>query len=315
MMSEFAKAVDAGLGAEEKSIPSKYFYDEAGSRIFQDIMQMPEYYLTDCEYEIFNTFGEDILKAFRQGDVEFDVIEFGAGDGYKTKALFRQFLQLGAIFRYVPVDISASILDTLEADMNHTFPQLDIRKQPGDYFDVLARMQKTDNRRKIVFFLGSNIGNFSFTQAVAFFQSMGNILTSNDRVFIGFDLIKSPQVIIDAYDDPHGHTRRFNLNLLKRINRELGANFNTGQFQHYAIYNPELAVAKSYIVSKTDQAVHIPALGKTYTFAAWETIYVEMSQKYDQKRIAEIAAESGFNVLQNFYDRRRFFVNSLWQKY
>ena len=311
----FAEDVDRGLSANPKFLSSKYFYDDEGSRLFQEIMKLPEYYLTRSEYEIFLKHAEEIYEAFGGGETAFDLIELGAGDGSKTAVLIDHFLRRKANFRYIPIDISAEALNSLTEKFNEQFPELLMKTEQGDYFKTLGTFSKNSDKKKIILFLGSNIGNFSESQALEFFRQLRNVMNERDFLFIGFDLHKNPKTIINAYDDSQGITAKFNLNLLKRINRELGADFNIEEFSHYASYHPLERAARSFLISQKEQAVYIKSLGKTFYFKKWEPIYMEVSQKYGEKMIENLGAESGFAVARNFYDENKFYLNSLWKPF
>ncbi len=309
----FAADVLAGLSAAPKFLSSKYFYDDEGSRLFQEIMKLPEYYLTRAEFEIFETQAAEIFDAFANGDSKFDVIELGAGDGTKTAVLIEHFLAQAVDFNYSPIDISQEALDVLSTKFRRKFPELSMNPKTGDYFDILETLKTESNRRKILLFLGSNIGNFSRVQNLKFLRHLRDAMNDDDLLFIGFDLQKDPHVILNAYDDPQGITAEFNLNLLKRINRELGANFDLEKFLHYAIYRPTEYAARSFLISREEQTVYVEALGQSFEFKAWEPIFMEISQKYDLEMIENLARESGFEVKQNFFDSRKYFVDSLWK--
>lgn len=309
----FTEDVLEGLSADPKYLSSKYFYDDEGSRLFQEIMKLPEYYLTRSETEIFLKQTEKIFEAFDVKETEFDLIELGAGDGTKTSILIDHFLEQKADFRYVPIDISSEALNFLTEKFNEQFPELDIKPECGDYFKTLGTFSAESDKKKIILFLGSNIGNFSEAQALQFFSELRNVLNQNDLIFIGFDLHKNPKTILNAYDDSQGVTAKFNLNLLKRMNRELGANFDVEEFAHYASYHPLERAARSFLISRKDQTVTIESLGKDFHFKKWEPIYMEVSQKYGERIIEKIAKESGFKVAENFYDENKFYLDSLWK--
>ncbi len=311
--TQFAADVLAGLSATPKYLSSKYFYDDEGSRLFQEIMKLPEYYLTGCEHEIFSTQADAIYQAFTDGDSGFDLIELGAGDGTKTAVLVDHFLERAADISYSPIDISQVALDALTAKFNAEFPTLRMTARNGDYFKILGDLKNADGRRKVLMFLGSNIGNFSREQSVAFFRSLREVMNDDDRLFIGFDLQKDPHVIGAAYDDASGVTARFNLNLLTRINRELGGNFNVEDFTHYANYRPIEGSARSYLISREKQTVHIAALGRDFEFEQWEAVFMEISQKYSLAMIESLARESGFEIERNFFDSRKYYCDSLWR--
>ena len=314
-MSEntFAEDVLEGLSDEPKHLSSKYFYDDEGSRLFQEIMNLPEYYLTRSEQEIFNKQTQDIYDAFEADKGEFDLIELGAGDGIKTSLLVGHFLIQNAVFRYVPIDISSEALNFLTEKFHREFPDLDIQTEQGDYFKTLETFKEKSDKRKIILFLGSNIGNFREEQALEFFKHLRGVMNKEDLIFIGFDLHKNPKTILNAYDDSLNVTSKFNLNLLKRMNRELGANFETDNFLHYASYHPTECAARSYLISQKDHKVFIAALDREFHFKKWEPVYMEVSQKYNLAMIKNLAEKSGFKIVKNFYDKNRFYTNSLWK--
>ncbi len=310
--SQFATDVLTGLTESPKRLSSKYFYDDEGSRLFQQIMKLPEYYLTRSEMEIFTEQAENILQAFSAGEDAFDVIELGAGDGTKTAVLIRHFLNRGIDVSYSPIDISKQAVDVLSDKFESEFPTLRMNPLVGDYFRILQSLKNGNGQRKVLLFLGSNIGNFGNDRALQFFRNLRGVMNENDLLFIGFDLQKDPRVILRAYDDPQGVTAAFNLNLLTRINRELGADFDVEKFSHYALYRPNECAARSFLISRDDQSVYIGALGRSFQFAKWEAIFMEISQKYSMKMIEELARGSGFRIANNFFDRKEYYCDSLW---
>ncbi|MFN0277965.1 MAG: L-histidine N(alpha)-methyltransferase [Pyrinomonadaceae bacterium] len=311
-LTTFAEDVLTGLSSNPKSLSSKYFYDDEGSRLFQEIMKLPEYYLTGCEHDIFSTQADAIFRAFANGEKTFDLIELGAGDGTKTAVLVEHFLKQRADISYSPIDISQEALDALSAKFSIEFPSLKVKLHNGDYFGILKSLKNGSGRRKVLLFLGSNIGNFSRKQSLDFFRNLHGVMNPNDLLFVGFDLQKDPRVIVRAYDDATGVTAAFNLNLLKRINHELDADFDLDKFSHYAVYRPVECAARSFLISREKQNVKIGALNRTFEFDQWEAIFMEISQKYNLKMIEEIARESGFQIKQNFFDTRNYYCNSLW---
>jgi dimethylhistidine N-methyltransferase len=311
--NNFADDVLRGLSATPKFLSSKYFYDDEGSRLFQEIMKLPEYYLTRAEFEIFQTRAQEIFKTFTAQNPSFDLIELGAGDGTKTAVLIEYFLRQNIHFNYMPIDISQEAIYFLTEKFRIEFPTLSMNAKTGDYFSILETFKTESNEAKIILFLGSNIGNFNKTQAQDFFSQLNKVMNRNDMLFVGFDLQKDPRVILRAYDDAQGVTAAFNLNLLTRLNRELGANFNIEDFSHYAIYRPVECAARSFLISRRAQTVDIEALNKSFEFAAWEPIFMEISQKYNLEMIEELAQTSGFQVARNFFDSRHHFVDSLWK--
>jgi Uncharacterized conserved protein len=312
-LSQFAEDVLKGLSSEPKLLSSKYFYDDEGTRYFRQIMKLPEYYLTSTELEIFSSQTAAIHEAFAEGPTGFDLIELGAGDGTKTAILIDHFLKQNADITYSPIDISQEALDTLSAKFNAEFPELKIETRNGDYFQILKSLKNGGGRRKVLLFLGSNIGNFSREQSIDFFRQLNSVMNPDDLLFTGFDLQKDPHVIEKAYDDSQGITAAFNLNLLHRINRELGADFDVDKFLHYAIYAPDEAAARSFLISREKQSVYINALERSFEFDPWEAIFMEISQKYSMRMINELAAESGFEIAGNFFDSRHYYCDSLWR--
>ncbi|GET24413.1 L-histidine N(alpha)-methyltransferase [Prolixibacter sp. NT017] len=314
LITDIAADTLKGLSSNPKYLLSKYFYDDAGSAIFQDIMNMPEYYLTDCEHEIFLSQKEEITLAICPGNKLFNLVELGSGDGLKTKILLKHMVEKGVNFQYTPVDISAKANNELVESLKTELPALLVEAKTGDYFRKLKNLNGHASIPKIILFLGSNIGNFSDKETDAFLNQLSAYTNSGDKVLIGFDLKKSPKIIMDAYNDPHGHTRRFNLNHLVRLNRELDSDFDITQFEQHTIYDPKTGDVKSYLVSKTEQKVHVGAIEQDFYFRQWETIFMERSRKFDLSAIEKLAEESGFKVVQNFTDKRNYFVDSLWIK-
>ncbi|HYW95490.1 MAG TPA: L-histidine N(alpha)-methyltransferase [Bacteroidales bacterium] len=310
----FSEDIRTGLSSFPRYIPSKYFYDDEGSRIFQKIMRMPEYYLTDCEYEIFRDNARDFYELINPDNRRFDLIELGAGDGLKTSLLISHCLEVQARFKYVPIDISVDALLNLVKKLRLSFPGLVVSEIAGDYFEVLNDLNFCDDCRKVNLFLGSNIGNYSHGESVGFFRQLSSVLNPGDIVITGFDLVKSPDIILDAYNDPHGYTRDFNLNLLSRMNYELGADFNPSNFIHTPVYDPAEQTAKSFLVSTRNQDVHFEALDFTAHFNKWESIRTEISRKFTFDEIDSLAEKTGFRPLKNFTDKKEWYVNALWKK-
>ncbi len=313
-LTQFAEDVLAGLTSIPKQLSSRYFYDDEGSRLFMEIMKLPEYYPTRAEMKVFTEQTDEIFRAFAPAEGGFDLVELGAGDGTKTAVLVEHFLKHNADVTYGPIDISQEANDALAANFHQRFPDLTIEPHTGDYFEILDTLKGDSDRRKIILFLGSNIGNFTREKALDFFQRLRAVMNDDDRLFIGFDMQKDPRVIVAAYDDPQGVTAAFNLNLLTRINRELGANFDVSKFSHYAQYRPVECAARSFLISRERQTVEIPALGRSFDFDQWEPIFMEISQKYTRAMIEELAADSGFEIVEDFFDEANFYTNSLWKR-
>lgn len=311
--SRFAQDILEGLSSVPKQLSSRYFYDDEGSRLFMEIMKLPEYYLTRAELKIFTEQAAEIYKAFTEGAGSVSLVELGAGDGLKTAVLIEYFLSRGLDLDYSPIDISQEAIDALTARFHAKFPALDIKPHTGDYFQVLDSLKNGDARRKVLMFLGSNIGNFQREKALDFFRSLRSVMNANDRLFIGFDMQKDPRVIVKAYDDDQGVTAAFNLNLLTRINRELDGDFDISRFSHYAQYRPVECAARSFLISREKQTVNLRALGHAFEFEQWEPIFMEISQKYTRPMIEELAEGSGFVIEKDFFDEEYFYTDSLWR--
>jgi dimethylhistidine N-methyltransferase len=307
----FARDVLLGLYRVPKAIPSRHFYDAEGSRLFQRIMALPEYYLTDCELEILETHRGRI--AARVGREPFNLVELGAGDGAKTQVLLRHFVEQGLDFRYVPIDICEPAVAQLAGHCERHLPGLAVEGLVSEYFDGLAWLAGLNDRRNVVLFLGSNIGNFNASEARVFLRSLWTSLNDGDLLLVGFDLKKEIDVLLRAYNDPQGVTAAFNLNLLARINRELGGDFRPGAFEHYASFNVLTGAMESYLVSRRCQAVGIESLRKTFAFEAWEPIHTEVSQKYLPADVAALAAATGFEAVDELRDARGWFLDALWR--
>ncbi|RNC87683.1 MAG: hypothetical protein ED556_00390 [Winogradskyella sp.] len=312
MNDNFAKDVLVGLTAEYKHLSSKYFYDDNGSRIFQEIMKMPEYYLTDAEFEILSMQSKQIFEALKFSK-PFNIIELGPGDGFKTYKLLEYLVNQKVDFKYLPIDISQEAIDILSNTLNQRLPELKVEPRVGDYFEVLSDIKDSDSP-SLLLFLGSNIGNYKTDQIIELLKLFNDNMKLGDKLLIGIDLKKNPITIHNAYYDKHGITKRFNLNLLLRINRELDADFKIDDFDFYCHYNPDNGEVKSYIVSLRHQKVHIKKLNKIIDFEYNELIWTELSKKFDFDEINDLAQRSNFKVNTNFLDCKHLFTDSLWEK-
>jgi L-histidine Nalpha-methyltransferase len=305
----FINDVIWGLSDPQKHLPSKYFYDEKGSRIFQEIMQMDEYYLPACEMEILYKQSQKIAMEISHD--EFDIIELGAGDGSKTLIFLEAVVNIGKKITYIPMDISEEILKVNRQHILEKLPDLSVEVLPGDYFSTIRAIESRPKPR-LVMFMGSNIGNFPGEKAIEFIRFVNDYLNPGDYFLMGVDLKKNPHVIRAAYNDKKGITKKFNLNLLERINRELGGDFDIQAFEHYGVYNPLDGAALSFLVSMEEQDVHIA--NHTFHFDQYETIHTEVSQKYSLKDLDQLATKTGFSWDRHFTDSRGFYSLSLFRK-
>jgi len=310
---QFSEDTIRGLMANPKRLDSKYFYDTAGDGLFQDIMNCPEYYLTDCELEIFSEQTEALANLIcADNDEAFDLIELGAGDAMKSSYLLKHLVNKGVDFTYLPIDISSHVIELLDNELAQNIPGLKFEGLNGEYFQMLKKAAAMSNKRKVVLFLGSNIGNMPVADAEKFCYELRNSLSPGDMAVIGFDLKKNPKTILDAYNDKGGITKSFNLNLLKRINAELDADFNISQFEHYPTYDPETGSCKSYLISLADQQVHIRSANKNINFQQNEYIFMEISQKFTVQQTKDIAIGTGFIPANYLFDSKNWFTDAIW---
>ena len=303
----------AGLAAPQAYLSSRFIYDERGSRLFQQIMALEEYYLTRAEYATLQRAAGDIAEAFASGDRPVDLIELGAGDGTKTKLLLSELLRRGTRFRYRPIDISGDILGVLGADLRATHPALAFAPIVGTYLEALAALPPDPARKRVVLFLGSNLGNFSLSEAGDFLGAITRTLSAGDQLFLGVDLRKDPRRILRAYDDASGVTARFNLNLLHRLRGELGARLDVDGWGFYPIYNPETGEVRSYLYPRGEQPIRIPLLGIDRVFGEHEAIHTEISRKYSLGELAALAEACGCETTGEWVAEEGF-VDVLWER-
>jgi len=310
----FFSDVNSGLSQNPKYISSHYFYDKAGDEIFQQIMDMPEYYLTNAELEIFREQSEALIESFEiNKNEEFELIELGAGDGQKTQHLIKKLLEKNYHFKFIPVDISHNSLSVITDRLGNFFPELKIDPKQGDYFQVLDELFLSKHP-KVILFIGSNLGNMEDQVAQQFLEKIAQHLKSKEKLLLGLDLIKSQEIVLPAYNDAAGITRDFNLNLLKRINRELGADFDLENFEHAPEYTEEEGIAKSFLKSKIKQTVFIKDLNKSFDFQENELIHTEISRKYNDKILNEIIENSGLEISEKFLDQKKYFADYILTK-
>lgn len=307
----FALDVLVGLSEVRKSLPTIYHYDAEGSRLFDRITQLPEYYPTRCEIETLERNKTKI--AGYAAATPFNLVEFGAGDGSKTRIIIEELLRQKAEFQYVPIDISPSALEGLLDDYRERYADLNINGLVCDYFEGVKWLSNSSHHSNFVLFLGSNIGNFDHRGARLFLRTLWNCLNNNDHLLIGFDLKKDIDILKKAYNDSEGVTAEFNINMLKRINSELGGQFDTSQFRHFGTYDVFTGAMESYLVSLVAQDVFIEEVGRSFHFDPWEPIHVEYSYKYHVADIDGLALDTGFAVVEHLFDNQRYFTDSIWQ--
>jgi dimethylhistidine N-methyltransferase len=302
--SEFAADVVAGLTATPKRLSPKYFYDNAGSALFERITELPEYYPTRREVGILNERAKDIAALIPQGAA---LIEFGSGSSTKTRIVLSAAKSLAA---YVPVDISGQFLHQQMAGLSREYPKLSLLPVAADFTKPFDLPDAAKNLPRVGFFPGSTIGNFEPHEACAFMRHAGRILGSGATFIVGVDLVKDTAVLQKAYNDSQGVTAQFNLNLLSRINRELGAKFNLACFEHHAFFNRERSRIEMHLASLKRQRVKL--CGECIEFRAGETIHTENSYKYSVESFGALARGAGFTPVATWTDADNYFsVNVL----
>jgi dimethylhistidine N-methyltransferase len=308
---QFALDVLRGLSSSPKKLYSKYFYDNIGSSLFQKITRNPDYYLTNKEYSVLEKESSKIALMSENTDV-LDIIELGVGDGHKSRLIIDSFLALNIKINYYPIDISEQALIFLKDNLSYSH-LLDVQGIVAEYFAGLSHIKASSNNPKLVLFLGSNIGNFNPQELLEFICNLWHYLSDKDQVLIGFDQKKDMQILHRAYNDYAGHTSEFNLNLLVRMNRELGANFLVNKFQHYGFYNPNLGSMESHLISLEEQCVKFRALKRSFVFKKFEPIHLEYSYKFLPADIERLCTQAGYSLINNFSDEDNYFINSLWR--
>jgi dimethylhistidine N-methyltransferase len=310
---DFAGDVLRGLTSTPRYLLPQYFYDDLGSALFEAICHLPEYYPTRCETEILQSFATEIVHAFGPS---VRIVELGSGSARKTRHLLAALLQQQRHLTYIPVDIDPGVLVTSARELLGEQPRLEIAAIASDYRDPDAALRPLlpparPGERTIVLFLGSSIGNLASAEAGAMLSSLRRLLTPGDALLLGADLVKPRQLLEPAYDDALGVTAAFNRNLLSRINRELGGDFDLSSFAHRAFFNEVAARVEMHLVSTRAQSVRIAALDVTIDFAEGESIHTENSHKYDERSIAALAHGSGFTPERRWTDANGWFCDVL----
>jgi dimethylhistidine N-methyltransferase len=308
-MKDFRTNVIKGLKSTPKHLHSKYLYDKRGDELFQKIMNCNEYYLTNCELEIFKMQGKNILDSVLKNDEKIDLIEFGPGDATKSIYLVDELVKRNAISTYIPIDISENIITLLQSKFQVRFPTLNVDGLCGEFLEMLPVQSQ---HRRLILFTGANIGNFNPGEAIEFLKLLNEKMSDGDCLLIGADLRKDPKTILAAYNDAEGFSEEFALNLLHRINIELEGNFNVENFYHYPVYDPGTGGCKSYLISSEDQEVFVAE--NKFSFEKNEPLFIEISQKYSLKELDTMALKSGFKAISCFLDSREYFTDVIWQK-
>jgi L-histidine Nalpha-methyltransferase len=300
---ETALAAREGLAASPKWLPAKLFYDQAGSALFEQITELPEYYLTRTEREILESHAGEILEA---AGPSLTLVELGAGTATKTCILIEELLRRQPRALFYPIDVSPSALQEASTQLARHFPHLRVNPIIADYTGGVDALNRISGR-KLVLYIGSSIGNFEPDQSVRVLRRIRRTLRAGDALLLGADFAKSPKLLIPAYDDPQGVTAAFNKNILARLNRELDANFNLENFRHVALWNRQCSRMEMYLESTIAQQVFLPALDMDIDFTAGERLHTENSYKYTMDMVETILRESGFKLEQSWQDRKQCF--------
>jgi L-histidine N-alpha-methyltransferase len=304
----FAQAVDDGLGSEPFSLPCRFFYDAAGSELFEEICDLPEYYLTRAEHEILSRHSDEIAACCV---TPLFLAELGSGSSTKTRLLIEALLRRQGKLRYVPVDISQSMLEQSSEALLADYRSLTITAIASEYRDGLRHLGKDTRLPKLIAWLGSNIGNFTRPDAQHFLSGIRDAMSADDRVLLGVDLRKDARALERAYDDARGVTARFNKNLLVRINRELGGKFDLADFRHRARVVDDGGRVEIGLVCERSCEVRVAALGRSFRFARGDFIHTEDSTKYSEREIDALADAAALRVDARWLDPERRFCVAL----
>jgi dimethylhistidine N-methyltransferase len=306
----FTRDIAQGLAAPQKALPAKYFYDERGSQLYAQICALPEYYPYRAEQEILASHAAEIYADIRH----LALVEFGPGNATKTRYLLSQYERAGHPFLYCPVDISRSVLQESAQQLLAEYPHLSIRAMHADFAGNPGVIQALHVEKKAVAFFGSNLGNFTPQEGVDFLCSTAEIMQPDDVFLLGIDLKKPTAILLPAYNDAQGVTAAFNLNLLQRINRELGGNFDLHSFEHVALYNTEHGRIEMHLRSRRRQQVTIARTAQTVHFATGETIHTENSYKYTVDEVRDLGHRAHLTLSRTWFDRQRYFLLGLFRR-
>jgi L-histidine Nalpha-methyltransferase len=302
-----ARAAIEGLSAKQKSLPAWLFYDAAGSRLFEEITRLPEYYLTSLEQSIFSRHAADIVaKAAGSIEQPLCVVELGAGSASKTLTLLRAVMVRQGDTLYLPVDVSKAALEQASKNVHAALPQIEVQPICSEFTNE-KDLNLPSIGRKLALYIGSSIGNFDPEDAVDLLRWLRTQLQPGDALLLGTDMAKDVAPLLAAYNDRAGVTAEFNKNILARLNRELGANFALDAFEHRAIWNPSQSRIEMHLDSRCNQMVHVELLHRNFGFKRGESIHTENSYKFSPEQVEEMLQKSGYVLEQSWYDDKRWF--------
>ncbi len=305
---DMADDVRAGLTATPKSLPCKYFYDETGSKLFERICELPEYYLTRVETAILELEAGRIIEVC---PCDLSLVELGCGNSRKTRFLIDACLARQPQLTFHGIDIEPACLEKGARRLLADYAALDVVGLVGEFSDGLGHLAREPGGPRLVAFLGSTVGNFDELELAEFFTMMRQNLRPVDRLLLGFDLLKDPAVLVAAYDDSQGVTAEFNLNVLVRVNHDLGASFDVAAFRHRAVFNAARSRIEMHLESLRDQRVRVAALGLDVSLRCGEMIHTENCYKHSQDAMTATLGRHGFEIVRSFADNERRFCVAL----
>jgi len=306
----FAEEIGDTLQQSKKSISPKFFYDQTGSKIFDEICSLPEYYPYNAETEILEQIEQKLLPYLSD---EFHLVELGSGSSVKTRLLIDVLFKSQKHLQYFPIDIS-EILYQSAKNLCMDYPNLTVTGVVDTFENGLDFIEHYDNKPNLITFLGSSFGNFEQSEGMVFLKKINNLMKSNDLFLIGLDLKKDSNVLYNAYNDSQNTTAKFNLNVLKRINTELGGNFNLENFEHHVIYNEKKGRIEMYLRSLSEQSIKISKSDLFINLSKNELIHTENSHKFSISQIESTFRDSNFEKLEIWFDSRKYFAMVLVKK-
>lgn len=307
--STFAQDVARGLTARQKWLPPKYFYDARGSQLYEQICELPEYYPYRAERDIFITYAADIHAEIGR----LALVEFGSGNAAKTRHLLAAYEAADTPFVYCPVDISDTMLEATAARLLAEYRHLTVQAMHTDFAGHPEVVQAFQVEKKALAFFGSSLGNFTREESAAFLRQSASIMGPEDVFLLGIDLKKSPDILVPAYNDAQGVTAAFNLNVLHRINRELGGQFDVQSFEHMALYNDEKGRIEMHLRSRKAQHIPITKIEQVVSFQTGETIHTENSCKYTVDEVRALGHQANLDLCCTWFDRQRYFLLALFR--
>ena len=304
---QMASAVSEGLLSRPKWLPAWLFYDTAGSQLFNQITELPEYYLTRTERSIFSDFSDEMIRKAAGSDA-LRIVELGAGSADKTRLLLNAAVDRQDTVIYEPVDVSASALVEAQERIEREISGVLVMPRVEDYTKGLELDAVAMGERRLVLYIGSSIGNFEPDEALQLLKNVREALAAGDSILLGVDLVKDKSTLLAAYNDAAGVTAAFNMNMLTRLNRELGADFDLSAFAHRAVWNEGRSRIEMHLASGKRQRVNIPALELKINFEAGETIHTENSYKYRPGQVEETLSSAGFTPVKTWMDGEKRFA-------